>query len=224
MTKKERIFCMRKTSFWTPPRLVLLGIALLLLVGSAAAFLCDTVVQEESLAYVGRHKTGVGQLTDQPVTQTFTVPRDGLTAVEVMVSNYNKKLHEGSLTLSVLDSAGQTVGTQRFDVSALKNNAFVTLPVSAEKSAGQTYTLSAVSDCTEAKGVTLRMGPRQSDLPGGVLTLADGTQDTENFLNLRIQCATTHHTWQGAYILGALGLFCLLCLPLTGKERAHAQS
>lgn len=214
---------MRKTSFFTPPRLLLLCMALLLFAGSTAAFLGDTIERREVLSYVGRHKTGVGQLTDQPVTQTFTVPHNGMTAVEVMVSNYNKKLHEGTLTLTLLDSAGQTIATQRFDVSQLKNNAFVTLPAAVEHSAGQTYTLCAVSDCTEEKGVTLRMGPRHDTAPAGVLTLPDGTQDTENLLNLRVACTAVQHTWQGAYVLGALGLFCLLCLPLTGKEKTHAQ-
>ena len=59
-------------------------------------------------------------------------------------------------------------------------------------------------------------------LLAGVLTLADGTVDEENFLNLRAVYTTVSYGWQGCYVLAALGVCALLCLPLAGKERKHA--
>ena len=204
-------------------RLLLAALALALLGGAVAEYRLDALYPEETFAYVGRHRTGVGQLTSQPVTQTFTVDQANLAAVEVMFSNYAKKPQNGTLTLTLTDGAGTVLAQADYPVAEQKNNAFLTLdlPEPLADSAGQTYTLSAVSDCTDEKGVTLRMGPRVEDAPAGVLTLADGTQDAENFLNMRACFVSVRYGWQGAYILAALGLACLLCLPLAGKEKTH---
>ena len=81
-------------------------LALILFGCSAAAYLLDTRISESTYAYVGKHTSGVGQLTENAVTQTFTATENHLAAVEVMYSNYNKKPQSGTLTLWLLDSEG----------------------------------------------------------------------------------------------------------------------
>lgn len=215
---------MKKHASFSGARLLLCLLALILFGCSAAAYLLDTRTSESTYAYVGKHTSGVGQLTENAVTQTFTATENHLAAVEVMYSNYNKKPQSGTLTLWLLDSEGLVRAWETYEVAELRNNAFIRLPLMETQngSAGQTYTLHAVSDCTGGKGVTLRMGAREADAPAGVLTLADGTVDEENFLNLRAVYTTVSYGWQGCYVLAALGVCALLCLPLAGKERKHA--
>ena len=215
---------MKKHASFSGARLLLCLLALILFGCSAAAYLLDTRISESTYAYVGKHTSGVGQLTENAVTQTFTATENHLAAVEVMYSNYNKKPQSGTLTLRLLDSEGLERAGETYEVAELRNNAFIRLPLTETQngSAGRTYTLHAVSDCTDGKGVTLRMGARETDAPAGVLTLADGMVDEENFLNLRAVYTTVSYGWQGCYVLAALGVCALLCLPLAGKERKHA--
>ena len=215
---------MKKQASQTGARVFLILLALVLACGSVAVFLLDTRTDETVFDYVSKHRTGVGQLTDQPVTQAFTFTQDHPLAVEVMFSNYNKKPKSGTLTLTLTDSTGKEVASQTWEVSELRNNAFVSLPltVSVDHAAGSIFTLNATSTCTEGKGVTLRMGDRAEDAPAGTLTLADGSVDTESMVNLRVVYGKKTYGWQGAYALAALTICALLCLPLTGKERKHA--
>lgn len=215
---------MKKSIRITTPQLVLGLLAVLLLACGLAAYSLDTLSDESTFSYVGRHRSGVGQLTDTPVTQTFTVTQDSITAVEVMFSNFNKHVDTGTLSLSLTDETGKEIARQDYAVSELKNNSFITLSLSAPvaDSAGKTYTLSATSDCVEEKGVTLRMGPVNADAPAGTLTLQDGSTDAENCLNMRTLHSQVIHGWQGCYVLIALALCCLACLPLAGKEKTHA--
>ena len=166
----------------------------------------------------------MGQLTATPVTQTFTVTENSMKALEVMFSNFNERVETGTLTLTLTDEAGNVLAQQDYPVADLKNNAFITLtlPTPVANSAGKLYTLSATSDCTEGKGVTLRMGPLNEGAPGGTLTLQDGSTDTENCLNMRTLHSQVVYGWQSCYVLVALAVCCLACVPLAGKEKAHA--
>lgn len=215
---------MKKSIRITRPQVALCLVAVLLLACGLAAYYLDTLRNESTYAYIGRHSSGVGQLTATPVTQTFVVTENAMTAVEVMFSNYNERVDTGTLTLTLTDENGNEVARQDYPVAELKNNAFITLPLDtpASDSAGKTYTLSATSDCVQEKGVTLRMGPVNADAPAATLTLQDGTTDTENALNMRTLHSLTVYGWQGCYTLIALALCCLACLPLAGKEKTHA--
>ncbi len=205
-------------------RLVLALAAVLLLAGAWAAYRLDTLTQETTFSYVGRHSAGVGQLTDVPVTQTFTVTEDSMTAVEVMFSNYNAHPETGTLVLTLSEESGTQLAQQSYEVAGLKNMSFLTLTLDAPvvDAAGKTYVLSATSDCTEGEGVTLRIGARREEAPEGTMTLQDGTTDTENFVNMRTLHVQYTHGWEGCYVLLALAVCCLACLPLTGKEKTHA--
>ena len=97
---------MKKHASFSGARLLLCLLALILFGCSAAAYLLDTRTSESTYAYVGKHTSGVGQLTENAVTQTFTATENHLAAVEVMYSNYNKKPQSGTLTLRLLDSEG----------------------------------------------------------------------------------------------------------------------
>lgn len=215
---------MKKSIRITRPQVALCLVAVLLLACGLTAYYLDTLRNESTYAYIGRHSSGVGQLTATPVTQTFVVTENAMTAVEVMFSNYNERVDTGTLTLTLSDESGNEVARQDYPVAELKNNAFITLPLDtpASDSAGKTYTLSATSDCVQEKGVTLRMGPVNQDALAGTLTLQDGTTDTENALNMRTLHSLTVYGWQGCYTLIALALCCLACLPLAGKEKTHA--
>lgn len=215
MTKKRRM---------PRSRMLLILLALAFLMSAWAAYSLDTLSLDSSFTYVGRHISGVGQLTDAPVTQSFTVTEDGLYAVEVMFSNFNESPETGMLYLSLSDDEGHVLAQQSYPVAELKNTSFITLALDQAQtdSAGKTYVLSATSDCTEGKGVTLRMGKRNEDAPAGVLTLQDGSTDTENFLNMRTLHRQLSYGWEGCYTLLALAACCLACLPLTTKEEKHA--
>lgn len=201
-----------------------LAMAVILAICAVAAYLTDTTSTESSDGLIGPHKQGIGALTEpSPVQQVFQAQRDSLSAVSVMVSTYNKKLREGTLTLTLLDMEGRLLAEQTYEVSALKNNAFITLtlPAPIKNSAGQTYALHASANCTEQKGVTLRMGPLENADGATVLTLADGTTDAENALNLRCTYTeTVYGLLSGAALLLAALCFAA-CVPLSGrKERA----
>ena len=107
-------------------------------------------------------------------------------------------------------------------MEGMKNNAFVTLDMPAvQDSAGRQYMLYATSDCTEEKGVTVRMGP--SDGTVGELVLADGTVTVENALNLRICYEVKQYNTMGGGIMLLAALCFAACIPLAGgKERRHA--
>lgn len=101
-----------------------LAMAVILAICAVAAYLTDTTSTESSDGLIGPHKQGIGALTEpSPVQQVFQAQRDSLSAVSVMVSTYNKKLREGTLTLTLLDMEGRLLAEQTYEVSALKNNA-----------------------------------------------------------------------------------------------------
>lgn len=185
-------------------------------------YFTDTLAGEATGQLIERHKSGVGMLTASAATQTFRAEKEGLYTVDVMVSNYNKKVKEGTLTLWLTDEAGAEIARADFPVTEVKNNAFVTLtlPAAQSGSAGQVYTLHAASDCVEQKGVTVRMGPLESPVEGQVLTLADGTVDSENAMNLRINYQTVSYSTMGAAALGLMALALIAVVPLgSRKER-----
>ncbi len=210
--------------FFTPGRIVclLLTAALLGLAVLAWFWMSRTLTVTESL--VTQHRTGVGMLTEEPVTQTFTCLEDGMTQVNVMFSNYNKKLKTGTLTLTLRDASGEVIASETMEVASLRNNAFVSIgtdrPLSSK---GKTYTLSAVSDCVEQKGVTLRMGPVSDSGAAGALTLQDGSTDTQNALNLTVECRTVDYGWQPAALLVLMAVCAAAAVPFAGrKERDDA--
>ena len=198
-----------------------LAMAVILAICAAAAYLTDTTTTESFDGLISRHKQGVGMLTGQsPVQQTFQARRGKLSAVSVMTSTYNKKLREGTLSLTLTDGEGAVLAEQTYEVSALKNNAFVTLklPAPIKDSEGKTFALHASSTCTEEKGVTLRMGPLEGADGAAVLTLTDGTTDTENALNLRCTYTdTVYGLLSGAALLLAALCFAA-CVPLSGRK------
>lgn len=182
----------------------------------------DLIVTADSSALIPAHKAGIGALTmDGVAAQTFLPGADNLNAVEVMVSKYAKKPKTGTLYLTVKDAVGNTLGAAEYAVADVKDNSWVEVRFDAPVNlAGQPITLYAASDCTDQKGVTLRMGPG-AELPDGTaLTLADGTADTEgNALNLRMQYTVVTHNWMSAATLALLALCLLACVPLSGKRR-----
>ena len=207
----------------TPNQWVLLAMTIVLIAFAAWVYYADALSSQESQALIASHKIGVGQLTQEaPAHQTFTVAEDGFCGVEVMFSNYNKKVKTGTLTLWLTDDEGKELARQEYPVAELKNNAFVSLRMSsASGSAGKTYRLYASSDCVEQKGVTVRMGP--VDAPVGELVLADGTTTTENALNLRIMYEVKTNSTLGGGALLLIALCLMACIPLAGgKERRHA--
>lgn len=200
--------------------LIMTAVMLALTVG---VYVGDALSQVETGALIQSHKQGVGQLTeDSAVRQSFTVPTDGFCGVEVMASNYNKKVKTGTLTLWLTDVQGNELARQAYPVEGMKNNAFLTLDMSpVSGSAGQTYVLHAVSDCTEEKGVTLRMGPVNGEV--GELVLPDGTVTVENAMNLRIRCEVKQYNTMGGGMMLLIALCFAACVPLAGgKERRHA--
>lgn len=187
-------------------------------------YFTDTLAGEDNAQLIGRHKSGVGMLTAQPATQTFRAQENGLFSVDVMVSNYNKKVKEGTLNLWITDEAGQELARLELPVSEVKNNAFVTLPFTAvqESSAGVLYTLHASSDCVEQKGVTVRMGEMEATSTDLLLTQPDGTATYDSAMNLRLNYQTTAPGTMGAAALGLCALALIAVVPLgSRKERRH---
>ena len=203
-------------------RVFCIALAAVMLILAAVAWFAMTRYTTETELLIQQHKTGVGALTDAPVTQRFTMKRDGMTAVNAMVSTYNKKLHEGTLTLKLTDAQGSTVAEQTWQVSELRNNAFVSLSLPGPAKAG-VYTLAATADCSEQKGVTLRMGPLKEGAEGAELTFADGTADSEgNALNITMDMRKTERGVLPASLLALVGLCAAAALPFGGKERKDA--
>lgn len=202
--------------------------AALLMALAVVVYFADATAKEETAQMISSHKSGVGQLTeDIEVRQTFRAGQDGLMAVDVMFSNYNKKLREGTLTLWLTDAEGREVARQAYAVAEIKNSAFVTLPLFSPRtdSKGQGYTLHAVSDCVEQKCVTLRMGPVETPEDGVTLTLADGSVTAESALNLRFRYQTLSYSVMGAGTLALVALCFAACVPLAGgKERRHGKA
>lgn len=184
-------------------------------------YFADTMSGEDSAQLIGRHKSGVGMLTQEAAaTQTFRAQRSGLSAVDVMVSNYNKKVKEGVLSLWLTDEAGQEIARLDMNVSDIKNNAFVTVPLAAvqQDSAGKLYTMHASSDCVEQKGVTVRMGPLEATSTDLVLTQPDGVTDHDNAMNLRLTYQTVTYGGMGAAAL-ALAALCLIAVVPLGNRK-----
>ena len=197
-------------------------LAALLAALAVVVYWTDTTISESDGRLISTHKQGVGALGEgDSARQSFTAARDGLAGVDAMVSNYNQKVSEGTLTLWLTDGAGRELARQDYPVSTLKNSAFVTLRVPLQPdSAGQIYVLHASSDCTEKKGVTLRMGPVEE--PVGELAMPDGTVTTDNALNLRLRYEDRIYGAMGAGELLLIALSLVACVPLAGrKERTH---
>ncbi|MDO4483474.1 MAG: hypothetical protein Q4C54_03275 [Clostridia bacterium] len=176
---------------------------------------------------INKHKTGIGALNQEtPASQRFTAAQDGLCAVEVMFSNYQKKIRSGTLTLTLEDETGKVVGSQTFNAADYKNNSFITmqLPAPVAGSAGKQFVLKATSDCTEQKGVTLRCGPSEGRDSAAVLVKPDGTQETENCLYLR----TTYRTSKVnrmSVMTGILFALCFaVCIPMAGTKEGKRRA
>ncbi|MGN0746853.1 MAG: hypothetical protein ACI4ML_09285 [Aristaeellaceae bacterium] len=199
-----------------------LALAVALAVLAVVVYQTNVLITGSDERLIDMHKQGVGALGEgDSARQSFTASRDGLAGVDVMVSNYNQKVSQGTLTLWLTDEAGQELARQEYPVSTLKNSVFVTLEVPLQdKSKGRIYVLHASSDCTEKKGVTLRMGPVEE--PVGELALPDGTVTTENAVNLRMRYEERIYGGMGAGELLLMALSLVACVPLAGrKERIH---
>lgn len=209
----------------SPGQWVCLGIAAVLVALSFVFYQADAVSTEGTAALIGAHKKGIGMLTEEsPAAQTFRAAQSGLNAVDVMVSTYNKKLKEGTLTLWLLDESGREVARKDYPASELKNNAFVTLPLAQRdgQSEGKTYTLHAASTCTEQKGLTLRMGPVVEGSDAIALILADGTEDTENALSLRCRFVQPVYGSMAQATTLLIALCFAACVPMARrKEQSH---
>ena len=187
-------------------------------------FLTDTSETETTVSLIEKHTSGAGRLSEEAAaSQTFTVGENGLKAVSVMVSTYNKKITEGTLTLSLYQ--GETlVARQEYPAAELNNNAFLSLELKEKQaSAGKSYTLTVQADCEQQKGLTVRLGDTEKQA-GMKLTLPDGTETEEQALNVRYTCGKT--------VYGVMDLMtCLLialcfgaALPLfPGKEKANVR-
>lgn len=210
----------------SPAQWLCLALAVILAALAPVVYHADMLVSEYNELLIGAHTSGIGMLTeDSPAAQTFRATQNNLYAVDVMASNYNKKVTEGTLTLWLLDEAGNEVARQDYPVSELKNTIYLTLTLNQvdEQSEGKLYTLRASSDCVEQKGVTLRMGPPNSPNGDQVLTMADGSTDEENAINIRICYQLRSYSTMGFASLLLLALCFLSCIPLQGrKESRHA--
>lgn len=207
-------------------RVLLLVLAAAAVALAVLAWAADVRTAEQSSTLIPVHKTGLGALeAEEKASQTFTAAENNLAGVTVYVSNYNKKLHSGTLTLRLADEDGNTLASQTYDCTALKNNSAVDLelasPVSG--SAGKTYVLWASAADTDQKGVTLRIGPPAEGETAHGLTLSDGAADPENMLYLTVRTVSTSHGWMGALSFVLIALCLLEGLPLVGgKEKRRA--
>lgn len=207
-----------------PAQWLCLALAAVFAVLAVAAYYTDTLPAETSSTLIPTHKTGIGMLTpDSQTSQTFRAENSGLSAVEVMVSNYNKKVKEGTITLWLTDESGREVARLERSVEGLRNNAFITVPLASpvKDSSGRVYTLHAASDCVEQKGVTLRMGPMQEAGPAMALTLPDGTADAENALNLRLCYSHVSYGGMAFSTLLIIAACFAACIPLGKRKEAR---
>ena len=213
-----------QTKHISPQRLVLILLALVLAALAVVVYFADSLEKRDSVGIAEVHEAGLGALTLEGLaTQAFPCDRNGLSAIEVMYSNYNRKVQNGSLTLTLEDEAGQEIARQEWtDLSALKNYVYIQMSFPAqENSAGRSYTLRAASDCTDQRGITLRMG--QNAAEGYRLTLADGTEAEGQSLCLRLTYATPSRGTLAAATLLLIALCVAAVIPLSGrKEAQHA--
>lgn len=206
-----------------PRAIVSLALAAMLV--GLGVFLSDalSVIRKEDRFLITRHEQGVGMLTEQPITQSMTVPEDGLIELRVMVSNYGKKVRSGALTLRLLDEAGQVLAENDYAADTLKNNAFVTLANLPNLAKGTKIVLEASSTITDNKGVTLRAGEIALRDAAPVLKLADGT--VQDGLALNISLGVQIHTaaWMPAMVCYLAALCVLTALPMTVRKKENAR-
>lgn len=218
---REGIALLKKIA---PGQWLCLAAALVMFLLAAGAWYMDVLDVEGEAALIERHRQGVGMLGETPASQTFSVQENNLYAVDVMASNSNKKVKEGTLRLWLTDDAGQELARLEIPAADVKNNAFITLDLAQPQpdSAGRVYTLYASSDCVEQKGLTLRMGPLEAPADNLTLTLADGTVDTENALNMRVKYQQKAYGHMACTTLVLVGVSFAGCIPLARrKERTH---
>ena len=170
------------------------------------------------------HKIGIGPLSsDSPASQTFTAREQDFSSLDVMISNYNKKVKTGTLTMWIVNDRGDEVGRITMEVSGIKNNAFVSIPLQAVQtdSLGKEFTLYATAEGVDQKGVTIRSGAIPEPDGSMVLTRADGTTDTENALYLRLNYTHTIYGIMAGMTFLLLAMCFAACIPFAGKERNH---
>ncbi len=206
--------------------ILMIAAAALCLILAVVCFVTDVRHTDEEVGLIPAHKQGVGQLTEESAaSQSFRAEQNGLSAVTVMFSNYNKnnKIKSGTLTLRLTDEEGKELARESIECKPLKNNASVTLrlPAPLNGSKGKQYTLWAASDVTDANGVTLRMGPAGS-LTDAVLTLADGKTDPENALYLTQVYTHQSHGWMAAVSFVFLAVCCAAGIPLLERREERA--
>ena len=205
--------------------LVLIILALVLALGAIAAYFADGVERRESDAVAPVMSAGIGQLTIEPLARlTFVCGRDGLTSVDVMYSNYNRKVQEGTLTLTLADMSGAIVAQHTWDdLGALKNYTYITLSFAPQRgSAGKGYVLMASADCTDQRGITLRMGDLEVPMEGAALTLADGTAaEPTQALSMKLNYSARSGGTLAAATLALLALCLIACAPLPGRKEVR---
>ena len=176
----------------------------------------QTGTAEDKLGNTGKNGAGA-LLPDTPVRQYFTAARDGLTAVTVKANSVNAKaLKSGVITLSLYD--GDTLLAQsEYSVPDLKKNR-KDLTLRPDKPlngiAGKTLCLAAASDCTEGKGVTLRMDESEALPVGAKLILQDGSEAAGSSLYMITAYETRSPGLLSAALCLLVGLCFLFCLPL----------
>lgn len=121
-----------------------------------------------------------------------------------MVSTHNKKHKDGTLTLSLTDAEGTPICERVWQASSLKNNSRISINFSTPLRVGA-YTLTAISDCVDNNGLTLRMGPGERE--GWSLITSDGPTDMLLFMHLTTMQANP------SWVLWALACCTLLLLP-----------
>lgn len=170
------------------------------------------------------HKAGIDPLmADSPASQTFKAKERDFSSLDVMISNYNKKVRTGTLTMWVVNDRGVEVGRITVEVSGVKNNAFVSIPFQPAQtdSEGKSFTLYATAEGVDQKGVTIRSGPIAEPDGSMVLTRADGSTDTENALYLRLNYTHTIYGIMAGMTFLLLAMCFAACIPFAGKERNH---
>lgn len=163
-------------------------------------------------------KNGAGALVpDAPLRQYFTASRDGLVSVTVKANSVNAKaLKSGVIVLSLYDG-DRLLAQSEYAVPDLKKNR-KDLTLTPEKPlsgvAGKSLCLTATSDCSEGKGVTLRAD--ECDVPpdGAKLILQDGSEAGSTTLYM----ITVYETRSPGLLSAALCLLISMCfafcLPL----------
>lgn len=208
----------------TPGRLVCLALTVLMLVLAFAAYHTDIQETRSENMTVPLHRAGIDPLAaDTPAIQTFVAREKDLSALDVMVSNYNRKVKTGTLTLWVTNHQGEEIGRTTVEAAGVKNNAFVSIPLENVQtdSEGKTYTLFATAEGVDQKGITLRAGSIPAPDGTMVLTKADGTADAGNAVYMRLNYTHTVYGIMAGMTLLLLALCFAACIPFAGKERTH---